>query len=58
MGIRDLASSSDSYSDAILLDGHRTGHPNLALDTACTLYLAQRRPTSQPNPSRTYAALH
>jgi hypothetical protein len=32
--------SSDSYTDAVLLDGHRTGHPNQALDTACTLYLA------------------
>jgi hypothetical protein len=32
--------SSDSYADAVLLDGHRTGHPNQALDTACTLYLA------------------
>ena len=32
--------SSDSYAEAVLLDGHRTGHPNQALDTACTLYLA------------------
>ena len=32
--------SSDSYTNAVLLDGHRTGHPNQALDTACTLYLA------------------
>ena len=32
--------SSDSYADAVLLDGHRTGHPNQALDTAGTLYLA------------------
>src|ERR1022692_2879794 len=32
--------SSDSYADAVLLDGHRAGHPNQALDTACTLYLA------------------
>ena len=32
--------STDSYTDAILLDGSFTGHPNLALDTACTLYLA------------------
>ena len=32
--------SSDSYANAVLLDGHRTGHPNQALDTACTLYLA------------------
>ena len=32
--------SSDSYAEAVLLDGHRTGHPNRALDTACTLYLA------------------
>jgi hypothetical protein len=31
--------SSNSYADAVLLDGHRTGHPNQALDTACTLYL-------------------
>jgi len=35
--------SSDSYTEAILLDGHPTGHPNLALDTACTLYLADER---------------
>jgi len=32
--------SSDSYTEAVLLDGQFTGHPNLALDTACTLYLA------------------
>jgi hypothetical protein len=32
--------SSDSYADAVLLDGSFTGHPNQALDTACTLYLA------------------
>ena len=38
--------SSDSYTDAVLLDGHRTGHPNQALDTACTLYLAS--PGDQP----------
>jgi hypothetical protein len=38
--------SSDSYADAVLLDGHRTGHPSQALDTACTLYLAS--PGDQP----------
>src|ERR1017187_7091380 len=27
--------STDSYADAVLLDCHRTGHPNQALDTAC-----------------------
>jgi hypothetical protein len=32
--------SSDNYADAVLLDGHFTGHPTQALDTACTLYLA------------------
>ena len=32
--------SSDSYAGAILLDGKPTGHPTQALDTACTLYLA------------------
>jgi hypothetical protein len=32
--------SSDSYATAVLLDGSFTGHPNQALDTACTLYLA------------------
>ena len=31
--------STDGYADAVLLDGSFTGHPNLALDTACTLYL-------------------
>jgi hypothetical protein len=41
--------STDSYADAILLDGHRTGHPNQALDTACTLYLASvGDPTAHP----------
>src|ERR1039457_5570975 len=30
----------DSYTTAVLLDGSFTGHPNQALDTACTLYLA------------------
>jgi hypothetical protein len=32
--------STDSYADAIMLDGQPAGHPSLALDTACTLYLA------------------
>ena len=32
--------STDSYADAVLLDGSLTGHPSQALDTACTLYLA------------------
>ncbi len=32
--------SSDSYAAAVMLDGSFTGHPNQALDTACTLYLA------------------
>ena len=44
--------SSDSYTDAVLLDGSFTGHPSLALDTACTLYLAgagdQTRPPAEP----------
>lgn len=33
--------STDSYRDAVLLDGSMTAHPNQALDTACTLYLAE-----------------
>lgn len=33
--------STDSYTDAVLLDGTTTAHPNQALDTACTLYLAE-----------------
>jgi hypothetical protein len=32
--------STDSYAEAVLLDGRPTGHPTTALDTACTLYLA------------------
>ncbi len=32
--------SSDSYADAVLLNGQPTGHPNQALDSACTMYLA------------------
>ena len=32
--------STDTYTDAVLLDGSFTGHPSQALDTACTLYLA------------------
>lgn len=32
--------STDTYADAVLLNGQPTGHPNDALDTACTLYLA------------------
>jgi hypothetical protein len=35
--------SSDSYADAVLLDGHFTGHPTEALDPACTLYLGDAR---------------
>jgi len=53
--------SNDTYTDAVLLDGQPTGHPNTALDTACTLYLAtltERPQQPPPNPSRTSAALH
>ncbi len=32
--------SSGTYTDAVLLSGHPTGHPSDALDTACTLYLS------------------
>jgi len=32
--------STGSYADSVLLNGSFTGHPSLALDTACTLYLA------------------
>ena len=32
--------STDGYTEAVLLDGSYTGHPSQALDTACTLYLA------------------
>ncbi len=32
--------STGTYADAALLDGSFTGHPSQALDTACTLYLA------------------
>lgn len=31
--------STDHYTQSVLLDGQLTGHPTLALDTACTLYL-------------------
>jgi hypothetical protein len=31
--------STEGYTDAVLLTGTPTGHPNDALDTACTLYL-------------------
>jgi hypothetical protein len=31
--------STESYAGAVLLSGQPTGHPNDALDTACTLYL-------------------
>ena len=37
--------STDSYADAVLLNGSFTGHPSQALDTACTLYLAD---TAEP----------
>jgi hypothetical protein len=37
----DMAGTSRrTYADAVLLDGHFTGHPTQALDAACTLYLA------------------
>jgi hypothetical protein len=32
--------STGSYAESVLLDGRPTGHPHQALDTACTLYLA------------------
>jgi hypothetical protein len=41
--------SSDSYADAVLLDGHFTGHPTEALDAACTLYLADARDPQPPS---------
>lgn len=31
--------STETYVDAVLLNGQPTGHPNQALDTTCTLYL-------------------
>lgn len=33
--------STESYASAVLLDGTPTAHPSQALDTACTLYLAE-----------------
>ena len=33
--------STDSYAESVLLDGRPAGHPTLALDTACTLYLSR-----------------
>ena len=45
--------STDNYTDALLLNGQPTGHPNQALDTACTLCLADAG-----EPSRTNAGLH
>jgi hypothetical protein len=39
--------STGSYAQSVLLDGRPAGHPNLALDTACTLYLTgHQRPPS------------
>jgi hypothetical protein len=35
--------STDSYAESVLLDGRPAGHPSTALDTACTLYLADTR---------------
>src|SRR5260370_5002820 len=35
--------SSDSHADAVLLHGSFTSHPNPALHTTCTLYLAHTR---------------
>lgn len=32
--------STDTYAEAVLLNGRAAGHPSQALDTACTLYLA------------------
>jgi len=32
--------STGTYTESVLLTGQPTGHPNQALDTACTLYLA------------------
>lgn len=49
--------STDSYAAAVLLDGNTTGHPNQALDTACTLYLVER-PRDRLDPSRTSAGQH
>jgi hypothetical protein len=36
---------ADRYTSALLLTGQPAGHPSQALDTACTLYLAD---TSEP----------
>lgn len=53
--------STDSYAESVLLDGRPTGHPTTALDTACTLYLAdtQRpsRATDEPQKDLRGAAL-
>ena len=42
--------STDSYAESVLLDGRPAGHPNLALDTACTLYLAGNHDLQQAAP--------
>ena len=42
--------SSDSYGAAVLLDGSLTGHPNQALDTACTLIISIRNYVSSGIP--------
>lgn len=39
--------STNTYTDAVLLDGQPTGHPTLALDTACTLYLSDTNTAPQ-----------
>jgi hypothetical protein len=39
--------STDSHADAVLLDGKPAGHPTQALDTACTLYLADTADNSE-----------
>ena len=39
--------STDTYTEAVLLDGQPTGDPTQALDTACTLYLT---PTDEHPP--------
>lgn len=48
LGFALYSHATERYEDSVLLTGSRTGTPQEALDTACTLYLAGTPDTQPP----------
>jgi hypothetical protein len=57
-GFAIYTAARDRYEDALLLTGLPTGTPQEALDTACTVHLADIGHEPGHDPQRTYGATH